>query len=101
MILSSRVFSRFWIVACSILLSIGLAYAVTGQPPEGWFLAGSHPQHYDVGATGTVSQEGKASAYLAAKVTQPEGFGTLMQMFTADSYRGKQKAPIRTGESGV
>jgi hypothetical protein len=70
------------------LLSVWPASAPADQTPEGWFLAGSHPQDYGAGTTSSVSQEGKASAYLASKTPQPEGFGTLMQTFGADSYRG-------------
>ncbi len=74
----------------SLLLLAAPAFGLEGGVPEGWFLAGSHPQHYAVGITTAVSQEGKASASLASRTPQPEGFGTLMQTFAAESYRGKR-----------
>lgn len=80
----------FSVLANVFLFSGGLAMVAASEAPEGWFLAGSHPQHYEVGITRSVSQDGKASAYLAAKASPSEGFGTLMQMFRADSYRGKR-----------
>jgi hypothetical protein len=61
----------------------------TGEPLPaalaGWFVAGSHPGHYEVGAAEREDPP-RPAAYLRAK-PQPLGFGTLMQMFKADSYR--------------
>jgi hypothetical protein len=58
-----------------------------GESMKGWFLAGSHPQNYE---QGIVTHNGKKSGYLKAQVVQSGGFGTLMQMFKADSYRNKR-----------
>jgi hypothetical protein len=77
-------------LAVLFILSVWPASAPADQPPEGWFLAGSHPQNYSAGTTSSVSQEGKASAYLASGTPPPDGFGTLMQSFGADSYRGRR-----------
>lgn len=57
---------------------------------KGWFLAGSHPQDYEQGIDSTVTYHGKNSGSLKAKVAQPGGFGTVMQMFKADDYRNKR-----------
>ncbi len=54
-----------------------------------WFMAGSHPNDYEQGIDSAVTYNGKNSGYLKAGVAQPEGFGTLMQMFKADQYRNK------------
>ncbi len=55
-----------------------------------WFMAGSHPNDYEQGSDSAVTYHGKNSGYLKASVAQPEGFGTLMQMFKADQYRNKR-----------
>jgi hypothetical protein len=55
----------------------------------GWLLAGSDPGHYEVGA-GDLEDPPRRAGYLRAK-PQPQGFGTLMQMFKADSYRGTRQ----------
>ncbi len=55
-----------------------------------WFMAGSHPNDYEQGIDTAVTYNGKNSGYLKAGVAQPEGFGTLMQMFKADQYRNKR-----------
>lgn len=70
----------------ALLLATPRANADT---PPGWHLAGSRPQHY---ATGVVSDpaRGGRSAWLAASVARPEGFGTLMQTISPESYRGKR-----------
>ena len=57
---------------------------------KSWFMAGSHPQEYEQGIDSNVTYHEKNSGYLKAKVLQPEGFGTLMQMFNADLYRSKR-----------
>jgi hypothetical protein len=56
--------------------------------PVGWRLAGSHPQDYEAGVTpGAV--DGRPAAYLHATVASA-GFGTIMQQFKADAYRGQR-----------
>lgn len=48
---------------------------------KSWFMAGDHPQE---------TFQGKNSGYLRARRPDAEGFGTMMQMFKADNYRGKR-----------
>jgi len=62
----------------------------TPDPPKGWFVAGSHPRNYEMTVDTTVKHSGKASAHIKFMATNAEGFGTLMQMFRADDYRGKR-----------
>lgn len=38
----------------------------------------------------TVAHGGRASGYVRQKVSDPTGYGTLMQVFAADDYRGKR-----------
>jgi RNA polymerase sigma factor (sigma-70 family) len=57
---------------------------------HGWFMAGSHPGQYSHEIT-----EGPAAGRRAARIwfaskDSPGGFGTLMQMFVADDYRGRR-----------
>ena len=56
--------------------------------PEGWGLKGSHPDDYEAGITPDAI-DGKAAAYLRARVAS-SGFGTIMQQFKADAYRGQR-----------
>ena len=56
--------------------------------PAGWFMAGSHPTDYEAGVTPDAI-DGHAAAYLRAKVASA-GFGTIMQQFKADAYRGQR-----------
>ncbi len=62
-------------------------FANAGPPPE-WSLAGSKPQAYEVGVE-TAGEKG-SSAFLRSRVENTGGFGTLMQTFSAESYRGKR-----------
>ena len=73
-----------------VFVSVVGGPSAADQPPTGWFLAGSHPQDYSAGVSTTEPQGGRASAYLAATATAPQGFGTLMQTFGADSHRAKR-----------
>ncbi len=56
----------------------------------GWLLAGSHPQNYEEGVDRSIKRSGEASGYLKSRVAEPGGFGTLMQIFDAASYRNKR-----------
>ncbi len=58
--------------------------------PVGWLLAGSNPRGYEAGLDPQASYQGFPSAYLKAKQSAIEGFGTLMQEFNAGQYAGKQ-----------
>jgi hypothetical protein len=57
---------------------------------DGWFLAGTAPQNYETGTDQVVTHAGKSSGYISSTVPSSEGFGTWMQMFKADDYRGKR-----------
>lgn len=68
-------------------------YAVTNfgaEAPKGWFPAGSHPKEYEMTLDRSVTHGGKASASLKSIAAQTRGFGTLMQTFNADSFRGQR-----------
>jgi hypothetical protein len=60
------------------------------ETPKGWFRAGSNPKDYEMSVDRAVFHAGKASATLKSVATQASGFGTLMQTFKADAFRGKR-----------
>ena len=70
------------------LLSAGLAQGA--ETPKGWFKAGSSPREYLMTLDRTVTHSGKASATIRCTAARPKGFGTLMQSFNAEMYRGKR-----------
>ncbi|OWR31715.1 AraC family transcriptional regulator [Saccharibacillus sp. O23] len=58
---------------------------------KGWFLSGSHPFHYEMGIDRKEAHRGTGSGYLKSVLSEsPEQFGTMMQAFRADDYRGKR-----------
>lgn len=57
---------------------------------ESWFIAGSHPKDYEIGIDTNTTYNGKNSGYIKSTEEEPEGFGTLMQMFKANSYQNKR-----------
>jgi hypothetical protein len=71
--------------------------------PKGWLLAGSNPGNYETGLDPQASYRGFPSAYLKAKQSAVEGFGTLMQEFSAGQYAGKRirlRASVKAEEVG-
>jgi hypothetical protein len=57
--------------------------------PDGWFLAGSRPANYETGVDQSTIYNGLPSSFLKAKADQ-DGFGTLMQSFSAAKYLGQR-----------
>jgi hypothetical protein len=76
------------ILIASAVLAANLA--TSGATPKSWFAAGSHPKDYKMSVDGAVAHSGKASALLQSVIPEPGGFGTLMQTFKADAFRGKR-----------
>lgn len=58
--------------------------------PEGWRIAGSRPNDYIAGTSSDAGRHGKASAFLASREAGSDGFGTLMQTFSAEQFLGKR-----------
>jgi hypothetical protein len=91
-----------------ILLVSGYVQAQTQSAksstvPAGWSLAGSNPRNYETGLDQQQSYHSLPSAYLKAKPSATEGFGTLMQQFNAGKYAGKRvrlRASVMTEEVG-
>lgn len=71
--------------------------------PKGWIVAGSAPADYEYGTDMGKSTDGSKSAFIKSKPgSKDSGFGTLMQMFAADDYRGgrwKLTARMRTEDA--
>ncbi len=57
--------------------------------PFGWMLAGNAPQHYSISVDNKTFYQKGTSGLLQSSVASDE-FGTLMQTFRADVYRGKR-----------
>jgi hypothetical protein len=57
--------------------------------PEGWFKTGSDPQDYDMGIDDVIAYSGTSSGFITG-LPHAKGFGTLMQSFRADNYRGSR-----------
>ena len=76
------------LMSATIILSC--VVASNGETPRGWFAAGSRPKEYEMSLDRAAAHGGNACAYLKSVVAETGGFGTLMQMFKADEYRGKR-----------
>jgi hypothetical protein len=82
--------------AVAKVLLAGLAVATAGstsraQVPAEWGIAGSHPDEYEMIVDQATKHGGAASATIRCKDRNPSvGFGTLMQTFKAEKYRGKR-----------
>jgi hypothetical protein len=83
------------------LLALLLATAAGAEPPEGgkpqesklpvgWYVTESAPQHYEAGVDTTSPCEGTRSAFLRSRTKNANGYGTFMQAFGAQDFRGKR-----------
>ncbi len=78
-------------------LLIVLSTSVRTNVPD-WLLTGSNPSAFSTGTSATSGQDGGPAAFLRGNVST-DGFGTLMQMFSASKYEGQRvrlSASIRT-----
>lgn len=57
---------------------------------KGWYLAGNHPEQYEHGIVPGETFNGKRVARLHCTSSEPDGFGTVMQMIAATEYRGRR-----------
>jgi len=62
----------------------------SASAPQGWHLAGSNPENYETGVDAEAKRNGLPIAYLKSKPSATQGFGTLMQMFSAGKYAGQR-----------
>lgn len=74
----------------AVALKSHVGFCAASGVPKGWFPAGSHPQNYEMRIDTVMKHSGKAGAYIKFIGEKAEGFGTLMQIFKADDYRGKR-----------
>lgn len=76
----------------ALILLLLLAPSVFADPlPKAWHLAGSAPDNYLTGIDTSIKKAGDGSGFLASKPAVgagDEGFGTVMQKFPADAWRG-------------
>jgi len=63
---------------------------LNGQKIDGWFLAGSDPDSYDINVDKDTFYSGTASASLNSNKEKIDGFGTLMQSCGAADFLGKK-----------
>jgi hypothetical protein len=72
--------------------------------PAAWFITGSRSADYEVGLLpGTITHKGNRVVQLRLRsaVSEPDGFGALMQSITATRYRGRRvrfSATVRVQE---
>lgn len=89
----------------TLLLTLA-ATAAGAQPqegaqklPVGWYVTESAPKRYEAGVDTKSTCEGTRSAYLRALTQDENGYGTFMQAFGAQDFRGKRlrfSAAVRT-----
>jgi len=58
--------------------------------PGGWFIAGSKPKSYEMGIDSNHGRDGKNYATIQSMEKKINGFGTLMQIISAEKYKGKR-----------
>ncbi|HJZ73147.1 MAG TPA: tetratricopeptide repeat protein [Vicinamibacterales bacterium] len=66
------------------------AATAMAEVPKGWILAGTKPADYETSVDHGTVFGGLPSAYLRSKKPKIDGFGTLMQSFSAEQYVGRR-----------
>jgi hypothetical protein len=61
---------------------------VTTTAPAGWWKNGSKTEAYVVGVDRVITHGGWPRAYVNSIESQIDGFGGIMQMCSAENYRG-------------
>jgi hypothetical protein len=75
----------------ALLAVVAAGSTAKAQAPAGWMTAGSHPGEYEMVVDKATRHGGGASATIRCNRDNPSnGFGTLMQTFKADEFRGKR-----------
>src|ERR1051325_8376316 len=73
------------------VLLLGLTAALLSfDLPKGWHEAGDSSEKYDMGIDKGAGQDGKNVATIKSIDKKIKGFGTLMQSFKPDKFRGKR-----------
>jgi len=65
-------------------------FELPGDRLEGWFMSGGARSAFEAVVDRGEHAGGTASGRLQPRVPAPSGYGTLMQSFRADDYRGKR-----------
>ncbi|WP_375756987.1 AraC family transcriptional regulator [Corallococcus exercitus] len=64
--------------------------ATRAKLPQGWYVTESAPAHYEAGVDESSPCEGTRSAFLRSRTQATDSFGTFMQAFSAQDFRGKR-----------
>jgi hypothetical protein len=74
-----------------LVAAVAVIPAQVRELPAGWIRAGSKPADYEMAVDAAAGRTG-AAAFIKSRTVTPaaDGFGTLMQSFTAAEYRGKR-----------
>lgn len=82
-------------------LSALVLFSFSSEPEtnvDGWFLAGSEPESYEIGVEEVADRDGKVG-FIKSTKNKIKGFGTIMQSFIPEEYidkRVKLTAYIKT-----
>src|SRR2546429_2846706 len=84
-VMSSEKHNSWRVGLGALVVLVGCVLVARAEVPRGWFLAGSKPSEFEAGVDPGQAYQGHRSAYLKSKQLSVDGFGTLMQQFTARS----------------
>ena len=80
------------VVIAIITIGVTKTFSSTKMPTDikGWLLSGSNTKDYEIGTSKESTNGGGSSGYLRSLKTNVKGFGTLMQIASANPYLGKR-----------
>lgn len=77
-------------ISAKALSLIVLFFLFSFDLPQGWIIAGSKPKSYHMGTATGQGRDGKNCATIQSKDKKIQGFGTLMQVISAEKYKGQR-----------
>jgi hypothetical protein len=76
-------------IAILIKLILTASAAMCQSQGEGWFIAGSYPNEYEMGVTTKIRHSDKPCAFIKSKHVKLHGYGTYDQASQPGEYLGK------------
>jgi hypothetical protein len=76
-------------ISTALLLVVFFSFKID-EKVKGWFLSGSSPRSYEIGVVEDAGRKGKVAFIKSNTSKIKDDFGTIMQTFDAEMYKGKK-----------
>jgi len=74
----------------AFILIFAICALASFDMPKGWIAGGTRPNDYEMGVDPGSGQNGKNAATIRSIKKETYGYGTMIQQFSAEKYKGKR-----------